>query len=113
MKGHALPGNSGYRDTMPTSSSQEAIAFLNTIHKLDSSHYWPNVDPGIFLQNLKTFTISPLKFYEGKNTNFCSYAALTWVPLHFDPLGFSRFMLTLYREGKATLGKVTFTPGEA
>lgn len=98
---------------MPTSSAKQAIAFLDSVQKLDSSDHWPNVDPEVFLQNLRTFTISPLKFYEGKSTNFCSYSALTYLPLHYDPLGFSKFMITLYQEGKAKMGKVIFTPGTA
>jgi hypothetical protein len=110
---YALPGNDHFRDTMPISTASEAIIFLNEVGSLDPSPHWPNVDPGVFLQNLRTFTIAPLKFYEGKGTNFCSYSALSYVPVHYDPLGYSKFMVTLYREGKATLGKVEFTPGEA
>lgn len=110
---YALPAGYAYRDSMPTSTAKQAIAFLDSIQKLDTSHHWPNVDPEVFLQNLRTFTISPLKFYEGKSTNFCSYSALSYLPLKYDPLGFSKFMITLYREGKAKMGKVNFTPGTA
>lgn len=100
-------------DSIPVSTQQQAIAFLDSIQKLDSSKHWPNVDPDLFLLNLRTFAITPLRFYEGKGTNFCAYSALTYIPLNYDPLGFSRFMVTLYRKGKARMGKVLFTPSTA
>jgi hypothetical protein len=99
-------------DIKQISTPQQAIAFLDSLQKLDSSKHWPNADPVLFLQNLRTFAISPLRFYEGKGTNFCAYSALTYIPLNHDPLGFSRFMVTLYQKGKARMGKVTFTPSE-
>ncbi|HKO82627.1 MAG TPA: hypothetical protein VJU78_19610 [Chitinophagaceae bacterium] len=100
-------------DSTPISTQQQAIAFLDSVQKLDSSKHWPNVDPELFLQNLRTFAISPLRFYEGKGTNFCAYSALTYIPLNYDPLGFSRFMVTLYQKGRARMGKVFFRPSAA
>ena len=52
----------------------------------------------------------PLSVYEGSNTNFCGYAALTYFPLHIDPLGYLRFMMKIYNEGEATYGSVHFSP---
>ena len=66
-------------DSTQISTQQQAIAFLDSLQKLDSSKHWPNVDPVLFLQNLRTFAITPLKFYEGKGTNFCAYSALTYI----------------------------------
>ena len=100
-------------DTLKLSSQQQAIGFLDSLKKLQPSKHWPNVDPDLFLQNLKTFATEPLKFYEGKGTNFCAYSALTYIPLNYDPLGFSRFMVTLYQNGRARMGKVLFTPSRA
>jgi hypothetical protein len=100
-------------DSNRISTQQQAIAFLDSLQKLDSSKHWPNVDPELFLQNLRTFAITPLRFYEGKGTNFCAYSALTYIPLNYDPLGFSKFMVTLYLNGKARMGKVVFKPGDA
>jgi hypothetical protein len=100
-------------DSDRISTQQQAIAFLDSLQKLDSSKHWPNVDPELFLQNLRTFAIYPLRFYEGKGTNFCAYSALTYIPLNYDPLGFSRFMVTLYQDGKARMGKVFFKPSGA
>jgi hypothetical protein len=109
----AMPSGYPSSDSMQVSTAAEAIAFLDSIQRLDSSKHWPNVDPVIFLDNLRTFAISPLGFYEGKTTNFCAYSALTYIPLRYDPLGFSRFMIALYKNGEATMGKARFRPGRA
>jgi hypothetical protein len=111
-KTYAFAGDN-LADSMPVSSAKDALAYINSIRSLDSSKHWPNVDPQIFLQNLKTFTIAPLQFYEGKGTNFCAYAALTYLPLYHDPLGFSKFMIELYTNGRAKMGKVMLTPSNA
>ncbi len=92
---------------------QEALVFIDSLGRLDSSLYWPNVNPELFLENLREFAMTPLKFYEGKVTNFCSYSALTYIPLNYDPVGFSRFMVKLYRDGEASIGKVCFKPSKA
>lgn len=101
------------KDTTRISTQEQAIAFLDSIQQLDSSKYWPNVDPVLFLHNLRTFAITPLRFYEGKGTNFCAYSALTYIPLNYDPLGFSQFMINLYQRGRAKMGKVMFRPSAA
>src|SRR5688572_583010 len=103
-----LPG-----DTMQLSTASQAVAYLESIHHLDSSSHWPNVNPVTFLDNLKTFAIAPLSFYEGKTTNFCAYSALTYIPLRYDPLGFSKFMIELYTTGESQIGKAHFKPSKA
>ena len=90
-----------------------ALAFLDSLGELTASKHWPNVEPKLFLVNLRTFALTPLRFYEGKGTNFCAYSAITYIPLNYDPEGFSRFMVELYSNGKAKMGKVWFTPGDA
>ncbi len=102
-----------FPDTLVVSSGSEALAFLDSVGNLAKSPHWPNVDPALFLDNLRTFATSPLRFYEGKSTNFCAYSAITYIPLNYDPLGFSRFMVTLYKTGKARMGKVNFRPSKA
>lgn len=97
----------------PLSTTTDAIAYLDSLKSLPPSSHWPNVKPDIFLVNLKGFATEPLFFFEGKSTNFCAYSALTYIPLHHDPLGFSRFMVRLYQTGRAKMGKVVFTPGKA
>jgi hypothetical protein len=99
-----------YRDSVPRSTPQEAISFIRNQGKLDSSRFWPNIDPALLLQNLNASINGPLKSFEGKNTNFCAYTALSYIPLRHDPLGFARFILDLYRNGKARMGKSMIQP---
>ena len=108
LSGQASPG-----DSVATSGKQEALRYLEKIQQLDSSSYWPNVKPRLFLENLYVNINTPLAMYQGSNTNFCGYAALSYLPLHENPLGYVKFMLELYREGKANWGKIKFTPSQA
>jgi hypothetical protein len=108
----ASPVDTG--NTVPTSSTREqALNFLLKSKIPDSSIYWPNVHRDLFIANLKANILAPLALYQGTNTNFCGYAALSYLPLHEDPLGYTRFLLTLYSEGKATWGSVHFNPSPA
>lgn len=100
-------------DSIQISTPSQAMAWLDSIQKTNSSAYWVNVDPGIFFENLRGFALSPLKFYEGRTNNFCAYSALTYIPLRYDPLGFCQFMLKLYKDGKASFNNVNFNPGKA
>ncbi|MES2005909.1 MAG: hypothetical protein V4450_15430 [Bacteroidota bacterium] len=97
-------------DTTPLSTQQQALAFLEKQSELKASNFWPNVNPVFFLQNLRKNIDEPLSIYEGRSTNFCAYAALSYLPLHYDPLGYVTFMLKLYKEGKAIYGKEYFEP---
>ena len=100
-------------DSVRISTPSQAKAWLDSLQRTDSSTYWINVEPAIFLENLRGFATSPLKFYEGRTNNFCAYSALTYLPLKNDPLGFCQFMLKLYKEGKASYNNVSFKPGKA
>ncbi len=101
-----------WSDSASVSMRQEATFYIESIGILPQSDYWRHVDPLEFTENLKRDIGQPLRIYEGKVTNFCSYAALTYIPFHYDPLGFVQFMVALYKNGKASLGKVDFEPGE-
>jgi hypothetical protein len=99
-------------DTTPLSTRQQALAFLENQSELKQSAYWPNVQSAAFLQNLRTNIEKPLSIYEGKSTNFCAYAALSYFPLHYDPLKYVNFMVKLYSEGKAVYGIEYFEPSK-
>lgn len=101
---HADPGIERERET--------ALAFLDSVGSLEKSKFWPNIDPVLFLDNLRSFTRYPLAFYEGKGTNFCAYSGITYLPLQHDPLGFARFMVTLYQNGEATMGRAFIKPSK-
>jgi len=101
---HTSTGQPGH------STQKEALAYLQTIQLPDSSIYWPNTRRHLFLQNLQVNVQNPLGMYQGSNTNFCGYAAFSYLPLHNDPLQYVKFMVTLYTDGQATWNKIKFTP---
>jgi hypothetical protein len=101
------------RDTVRTSTARQAIAYLNTMKQLDSSKHWPNIDPALLWQNLNTSIRGPLKSFEGKNTNFCAYTALSYINLRNDPLGFAKFIIELYKNGQAKMGRAIIKPNKA
>lgn len=92
------------------STQQEALAWLKTAKLPDSSIYWPNVRTHLFLENLRINVTNPLGMYQGSNTNFCGYAALSYLPLNNDPLQYVKFMLALYQDGHATWKDSKFKP---
>ncbi|HEV9038409.1 MAG TPA: hypothetical protein VGQ51_17355 [Puia sp.] len=96
--------------TQPTSTPQQALALLEHTTLPDSSKWWPNIRRVLFIENLRANILYPLKIYQGSNTNFCGYAALSYLPLHNDPLTYTRFMLDLYIDGHASYGKIRFDP---
>jgi hypothetical protein len=101
---HAFPGS-------PTASTiQQALDYLDNTPLPDTSAWWPNIQRSLFVENLRANVQTPYRLYQGTNTNFCGYAALTWLPLHDDPLTYVRFLMTLYTDGKATWGPIRFTP---
>lgn len=97
-------------DTTSFSTPAQALALLEKQTDLQASNYWPNVSPVFFLQNIRKNIEAPLSIYEGKSTNFCGYAALSYLPLHFDPLAYAGFLLKLYKDGRAMYGKDYFEP---
>ena len=98
------------KDSALYSTQQEAINFIKTIDSISNSSYWPNIKANSFLENIKQNIYSPLKIYEGVSTNFCGYAALSYLLLHDNPLGYAKFMIQLYEHGEATMGKAIFRP---
>ena len=96
----------------PTSSQAEAIKFIDQVKTVPASALWPNVKPASLLENISINIHQPLSMYAGRGTNFCGYGAFAYLLLQDDPLGYAKFMLALYKDGKATMGRVNFTPSE-
>ena len=94
-----------------TSTTSEALSLIEKV-SLKQSAFWPLVKPEAFLNNLRQNILHPLDLYEGSFTNFCGYAALTYLPLHDDPKTYTQFMLELYEKGGATYRKVLFDPSK-
>lgn len=101
------------RDPGFTSTQQQAITFIDSIKTVDSSTYWPHVKPTLFLQNLKLNVHDPLSFYPGRSTNFCAYGAVSYLVINEDPLGYVKFMMDLYKDGKACFRNSYFDPSDA
>jgi hypothetical protein len=87
-----------------------ALAYLDSVGKIDSSVYWPHIKPKRFIQNIRKNITSPTFIYAGSNTNFCSYAALSYSCISTYSLRYARFMIELYKNGKADFRKVHFNP---
>lgn len=105
----AVAGND---DTTSVSSLEDAKAYISQYTSLSQSSYWPKIKPDLFIKNVTEDIEFPLSLYEGNNTNFCSYGALSYLPLHDDPLRFARFMVELYQNGKAQYNKIWFEPSK-
>jgi hypothetical protein len=89
---------------------KQAIAYLDSVGEMQQSNYWPNVKPTNFIQNLRKNISQPLFVYAGNNTNFCGFAALSYSCIGHFPLRYARFMVELYKNGKADFRDVHFTP---
>ena len=96
----------------PVSTSADALALLNKADIRQSS-FWPNVTPKSFTDNIRQNILHPLDLYEGSFTNFCGYAALTYLPLHDDPVTYTKFLITLYKDGQAKYSSTSFNPSES
>ncbi|HXB93789.1 MAG TPA: hypothetical protein VNU70_01485 [Puia sp.] len=109
-----LPASSSEQSLrLPASTPQQALALLEHTTLPDSSVFWPNIRRSLFVDNLRANILFPQKIYQGSNTNFCGYAALSYLPLQDDPLTYTRFLLSLYLDGRASWGKIHFDPSPA
>ena len=93
-----------------TSTTAEALAFLEKMPKLEHSVHWPNMNPALFSKNLHENVEKPNEMYAGRGTNFCAYGALGYLFLQDDPLGYAKFLVKLYQDGEATVGVSHFKP---
>ena len=88
----------------------EAIKYLDSIGEIAQSLYWPNVKPKLFLQNIRKNITKSQSIYSGTNTNFCSYAALTYSCINTYPVRYAHFMIALYKNGNADFREEHFDP---
>ncbi len=90
-----------------------ANLFLDSIQQLPKSDFWININSALFLKNLRRNINQPQLIYGGNNTNFCGYAAMSYSCISNHPLTYVRFMIELYKNGKAHFNRVYFTPSFA
>ncbi len=100
-------------DTTRTSTRADALHYIRNIKNLSRSNFWPNINPEAFLKNLKEDINIPLALYQGSNTNFCGYAALSYLPLNYDPLGHAKNLIRLFEKGEVQYGEVLLQPSAA
>ena len=101
---------STHNTSTSTSTPEEAIEYIKSIKQLETSTYWPNVKPEQFITNLKINVTNRLSMYPGRGTYFCGYGALTYLYLQDDPLGYVKFLVNLFQNGKASIGTQLITP---
>ena len=101
-----------YKDSTPLSSQKQALYFLENLKNIEQSIFWTEVKPQAFIKNLRDDILHPLDLYEGSFTNFCGYAALSYLPLVDDPKTYINFMVKLYKEGRASYNTVRFSPSK-
>ncbi|QNA46524.1 hypothetical protein [Lacibacter sediminis] len=94
------------------SKQKQALAFLKQT-TLSASSQWTSVSQQLFLQNLERNIEQPVFLYAGRNTNFCAFAAVGYVMSRQDPLGYVKFMISLYKNGKAEYAGVMYKPSDA
>lgn len=95
-----------YKQPTFSSTREQALAYVSRFDTLHASELCPNINPVLFIKNLRENVSDPELLYQGISTNFCSYAALTYVLVHNDPLGYAQAMISLYQKGHARYGKV-------
>lgn len=97
-------------DITQVSNKTQALAFLNEVDGLLTSRYWVNVNPALFIKNMRHNLEHPEGLYQGKRTNFCGYSALTYLLIKYDPLGYVTHMTDLYAHGETRFRKMYLKP---
>lgn len=100
-------------DTTPHSTQEQAIKFIDSCPRPEASPFWPNVNPENFWNNVKANIYNRLKLYAGSNTDFCGYAAMSYLFLKDNPLGYVKLMLELYKKGEAGYHGIRIIPSAA
>jgi hypothetical protein len=95
----------------PDARRIEAMRLLAGIESLPPSKAWPEVAPHLFLNDLKDLIANPERVMQGKATNFCGYAATTYLLVLRQPDDFAIQMLRLYKHGETKFGKARLNPG--
>lgn len=94
------------------SKQKQALVFLKKT-SFNKNTPWASVNQQLFLQNLERNIEHPFFLYAGRNTNFCGFAAVGYIMITQDPVGYVKFMTDLYKEGKAEYAGVTYSPSAA
>jgi hypothetical protein len=86
-----------------TKGQQQALELLDRFDITSSSSYWPHISPLSLYENVRTNVLAPEKVYQGHNTNFCGYSAITVVLCRQQPENYVKHVLELYQEGETNV----------
>jgi hypothetical protein len=86
------------------------MRLLDGIEKLAPSKSWPEINPTLFLRDLKELVANPERVMQGRATNFCGYAATTYLLVLRQPEEFAIQLLRLYKHGETKFGKARLNP---
>ena len=89
---------------------EEAINVLNTLDTTKASSIWPNISSSAFYHNVKTNVLWPEKVYQGHNTNFCGYSAITVALCKEQPEIYVKMAMDLFTKGFAIINGQTLKP---
>lgn len=81
----------------------KAVALIDQLDFLPKSAYWPEVNPKLFVENIRLNVLYPDSIHQGKYTNFCGYAVATYLYAQYDPVTYVSNMLDLYKHGEMRL----------
>ncbi|HMT76728.1 MAG TPA: hypothetical protein PKA44_03380 [Saprospiraceae bacterium] len=91
----------------PSSTKEQAQAYLKEIGTLKPNSSWKKIDPAKYLANIQANVNNPTILNQGSEskpgagdgTNFCGYASLCQQWIKNDPLGYAKFMVDMYNNG--------------
>ncbi len=98
--------------TILLTNQKQALALLKKT-TFNTETPWVSVNQQLFLQNLERNIEHPFFLYAGRNTNFCGFAAVGYIMITQDPLGYVKFMVDLYKYGNAEYAGVMYKPSDA
>lgn len=99
--------------TVQKSTAKQALDYIDSFDFTGSDKVWPNVKHNLFIKNIQKNILHPINIYPGEGTYFCAYSALSYLLLQEDPLGYAKFISSLYKNGKAIFRDVMYEPSDA
>lgn len=101
--------------TQTTNLSEPQIKALEYLKKYDTisnNTVWPNIDSKNFLENLRENIIHPVYLYQGRNTNFCGYAAVSFTFIKWHPEQYAKCLMELFLSGTTIHNQINYQPSK-
>jgi hypothetical protein len=100
-------------DSFALVKQQQALNEFEKLDTISSSPFWPEIKPAFFFANLRNNLMYPDKINQGAATNFCGYAAMTHLLVKYNAVVYLQQVVSIYREGYASLERKTLKPSPA